>query len=296
MTETQANEAASTETTASTQPDTGATQPTNSRLEMFDNKEAPPEEKKDPDTPVEKKETSFNIPAEYKEKGWAKNIKTESDLWKTLDNAQALIGKKTIIPNLDEATPQQIEEYYAAMRPKEKTAYQFAENISDNDKAEIADILYKNGISLKQGNDVIKDYLEFQGKQITKAFDVDDFTNGLKQIYGDNFESQAKSAAAVISKNLSEADRALVEQMPNPYVHMLYRLASSIEKGYGIKESGAAATPAASVKVDIEAQRNELRKQIQEANKSPLTLNRKNELVNKLLATYPKGNQNVKTK
>ena len=49
------------------------------------------------------------IPEEYREKGWTKNINSIDDLYKAYDNAQGLIGKKTIGIPSDDASPEELK-------------------------------------------------------------------------------------------------------------------------------------------------------------------------------------------
>ena len=58
-----------------------------------------PETNNQPTQPVDNqpaKSAEFTIPETYKDKSWTKNIKSQEDLFKSYDNAQSLIGKKTI--------------------------------------------------------------------------------------------------------------------------------------------------------------------------------------------------------
>lgn len=82
--------------------------------------EAPPSETPAPEAP------SFSLPQEYQEKPWAKGIDSMESLLKQFDNAQGLIGKKTIGVPSEDASSEEWQEFYNKMgRPEEPTAYEF---------------------------------------------------------------------------------------------------------------------------------------------------------------------------
>lgn len=68
----------------------------------------------------------FSLPDEYKEKPWAKSIDSVESLLKQFDNAQSLIGKKTIGVPAEDASPEEWQEFYNRMgRPEDPKAYEF---------------------------------------------------------------------------------------------------------------------------------------------------------------------------
>jgi hypothetical protein len=237
----------------------------------------PPEQT--PATPA----SEFKIPDEYKEKGWTKALKSESDLWKTLDNAQGLIGKKMVVPNLNEATPEQVEEYYSQLRPKEKSEYKFGEEVAQEVKDSFADIFYKHGISAKQGNDLVQDYLQFERQNLAKAYDADDFVKELKSSFGDGYEKDFSESSALLRNVMSKEDAELLEKTPNRYLGIIHRLANKINKAYGIQEGGAPANNSSVGKVvNSQEERMSIIKELGKLQSRPHSLQEKQDLLHKL--------------
>lgn len=59
--------------------------------------------------------SAFSVPDAYKDKPYAANIKSAEDLWKSYDNAQALIGKPKIGVPSEQATPEEKAAFYKEM-------------------------------------------------------------------------------------------------------------------------------------------------------------------------------------
>jgi hypothetical protein len=87
---------------------------------------------------------------------------------------------------------------------------------------------------------------------------------------------------------LSAEDQALMDTIPNKYLGVVYRLTEGMRKAYGANENGDAHTQKSGVQVsvDIEAERKDLRKQMNELETRPHSALEKQTLVDKLDATY----------
>lgn len=255
------------------------TPPSNDRLNL----EPPPPPQ---DTPPDKQ---FAIPESYKDKGWAKNIKSEDDVWKMLDNTQSLVGKKTVVPDFEKATPKEIDDYYAQMRPADKSAYDLAP-IPDTERETYAELLHKHGISAKQGSDLIKEYAALQQEQLQKAYDKDAFFAELKESFGPSFEETTKKLSQSLALNLNEQDKNILNSMPNQYVALVYRLANNITNAYGVNELGiGASAPSSIAPVNIEAEATKLREQIRTIKTRPHTAAELSQLIGKLTNLYKTG-------
>ena len=241
-------------------------------------------------TVTDPKPDEFSVPDAYKEKGWAKNIKSNDDAWKMLDNAQSLAGKKTVAPDWDKATPKEIEDYYAQLRPADKSAYQFDEGLPDEMKTAFSDMLHKHGISAKQGNDLIKDYMAVEQATAAKMYDKDGFMAELKTSFGNDYEKVAGDTAKILASHLNENDKALLDKIPNQYLGVIYRVAANLNKAYGASESGSAASAPSTVSVvDVEKRAGEIRNEIIAISRRQHTAEEKQKLVDELSNLYKKG-------
>ena len=236
------------------------------------------------DTPTDESNNTptneFQIPDAYKEKGWAKNIKSTDDLWKNYDNAQQLIGKKTIgIPD-DNSTPEQLEEYYSKVRPKEASEYEFPEGTLEENKQFYSELMHKYGISKAQAKGLALDMFNME----KEAFSEKGMMEELKNSFGENdFNNIAKEASKVLSLNLSADDKALLESVPNKYLALMYRFANNVKQSYGATEGTAVINNAGSMamtKEQKQAKVTELHGKINALNSVPHSASEKQALVN----------------
>lgn len=230
----------------------------------------------------------YKIPDAYKEKPWAAKIKSDDDLWKQLDNTQALIGKKTIAPDFKTATPAEVEAYYATTRPASVDEYQFAENTAPELKTAIGSSLLKNGITAHQANAVLKEYQAAEAESMKALFTPDGMNAEMKKSFGDDWKEPAGKTAIVIKKNLSPDDSALLEKLPNQFLGLIYRIANNLTKSYGINESNAHTGAGAgnATPPDIGKVREGIRTEITALSNKPHTADQKQVLIDKLNATY----------
>lgn len=130
--------------------------------------------------PAPETKGGFEIPQEYSDRPWAKSVDSLDSLLKQFDNAQSLIGKKTIGVPADDAPKEEWEAFYAKMgRPEKPDAYEFdpfeppqdlpeAEQFkrTPEEEALLKDIFHKAGLTKSQAKAVLKLTDEaFVGKQ-----------------------------------------------------------------------------------------------------------------------------------
>lgn len=230
----------------------------------------------------------FAIPDAYKEKPWASKIKSSDDLWSQLDNTQSLIGKKIVVPDWEKADQKEIDEYVGQLRPKDTSAYKFAEDTPEAERTAYGAMLHEVGIPAPLANKLIEKYDAMQKAEIAKAFSEDGLIAEKKASFGDNYEAMGAKVAKTISSNLSKEDLAIVDtKLPNNVVGIIYRLAANMEKKYGASESGAAAGNASVVSpVNISEQANKIRSDIDALSRRQHTAEEKQTLVDQLNALY----------
>lgn len=189
-------------------------------------------EEQAPQTPVEQSTpTSFQIPQEYSNRGWAEKVKSYNDLFKAYDNAQSLIGKRPEgIPTKD-APPQEWDKFYTALgRPEKPDAYELKTQIEGlpegfdptpyEQKAKT--FFHKLGLPPEKANQAWNDYLamELEGAQQTqlqydekqKALDVE-FANITKTLWGDKYNDVSARAQEFIKTALPEELRPAINEI-----------------------------------------------------------------------------------
>lgn len=232
---------------------------------------------------------TYKVPEQYKGKPWASKIKSDDDLWKALDGAQTLIGRKEIIAPLDysKATPAEIEEYHAKTRPADKTAYEFDPETPDFMKEGVGEILYKHGIPAAQANAFMKDYLAFENEKAGEHYGPDSFLTDMKEAFGNDHEKVTGQLFNVMKKNLSVKDQEVLENIPNQYLATFYRATHNLIKAYGIKSTDLASKQAGPAEPqDIKEVRRSIRAELNGLSSKNHTAAEKAALIAKLDATY----------
>lgn len=176
----------------------------------------------------------FTIPEEYQNKGWAKNIKSQADLFKAYDNATTLIGKKTIgIPDFNNSSEEEINDFYSKLAPNDIKEYDFGEiEIDDNTKNNFAEIFKQNGINTKAGKNILNAYQQM----VEKAMGTEeDLNKELQARFGNSFnEEKEQELAGMFNKFLKKEDRQLMAKMPVKVQALMCEFANNIKKNYGI--------------------------------------------------------------
>jgi len=192
-----------------------------------------PETNNQPTKPVDNqpaKPAEFAIPEVYKEKSWAKNIKSQEDLFKSYDNAQSLIGKKTIgIPDFEKATDDELKEYYSKTAPAEAKEYEFGE-IADSDKEFFGNLFKENGLNKRQAKDIFNKYMEYSNQYRSD----EGFQEELKARFGENSIKTLDETKTFLNKYLKNEDKNILDKMPNKVVGMMLEFANNVKKDYGI--------------------------------------------------------------
>ena len=174
----------------------------------------------------EQSKNDFALPDAYKNKGWAKNIKSLDDLFKAHDNAQSLIGKKTIGIPEDWNDEKSREEFLSKVRPKTADDYQI------DAKPEVKELCHKYGLSQFQAENMAKEL-----QQLTeKEFSSDGFDEVINNIFG-NDKEKAKSTAIYIKQVLGDGANEL-NGFTNAQLAVVYRIAQRGLNGMPSEGSG----------------------------------------------------------
>lgn len=241
-------------------------------------------------TPKPADAATFTIPDEFKDKPWASKVKSQDDLWKQLANTQELIGKKTVIPDLTKATPEEKEAFYAQLRPKSGEEYTFTPDVPiDPDmKTGVVDLLMKNGVSAVQGNEIIKGYQTIEAAKVAEMFHPDGFKKTMETAFGAEWEKVTGHTRNTIKGMMNADDQKMMDALPNPYLALIYRTLGNVVKAYGIKETDSAhlGPGGGPAPTDVAGQRQAIRDQIGSLQGRPHTEQEVMALRTKLADTY----------
>lgn len=216
--------------------------------------------------------SEFSIPEEYQDRGWTKffdgktgdDLKTE--LFKSYDNSQALIGKKvgdylgtTDLKNLEnwEELKEKLTSQIAPQfnTPEDVNEYGLADLLKDENGNEVfaapaeAIEMFSNefkelGLNVEQAQGLFKKYMEFETAQFQKYTDANELEANINEMFkGDT--KQRQTCESLIKEFLPEADQQFIQDvMPNNVVEMFYKVAKGMADKYGYREGVAKDTPA----------------------------------------------------
>jgi len=168
--------------------------------------------------------TEFTVPEAYQGKGWVEKIKSSDDLWKSLDNAQSLIGRKTI-PAAD-APEAEWEKFYSAVgRPESPDKYELpdVEGIPEGVdlsqfKQKAASIAHSVGLTPKQANKLWDLYLKEElsavstGKENSRKLDAE-FDALVSERWGDRWDAVSKQTIEAVTKAVPENLRGFLKEL-----------------------------------------------------------------------------------
>lgn len=234
--------------------------------------------------------SAFKVPDAYKDKPWASKIKSEDDLYKQIDTLDTLKGKKTVVPDFKTAKPEEVEAYFNALRPAEKTAYTMPEGADKVYSETLPDILHSSGISEYQSGKLMPQLAKLQADIFENATSAEGFKDAMTKSFGDKFDGVVAGVVKEHKTHLSVEDQKMMDTMPNEYLAMVYRLTENMRKAYGASESGDAHVEGKGgvQPPDIGAQRKQLRADIAALDSKPHTAEDRQKLVDALQATYKK--------
>lgn len=217
--------------------------------------------------------SSFTIPDEYKDRGWASKIQSADDLFKSYDNAQTLIGKRPAgIPTKDASDAEWDAFYKAAGRPDEPI-YEFSDpeglpedmDLSDF-KAKASELFHKAGLNQRQAQALLNNYLELELQASSTQTEAQraeqeakdaEFDKLVTEQFGDNYEAELNKTVAAFERHAPQSLRDSLNDIivDNPRalaglvaaVNGIQREADEVKQKYGVDAgklaTGAQATP-----------------------------------------------------
>jgi hypothetical protein len=167
---------------------------------------------------------SFTVPEEYKARGWVEKIKTPDDLWKTLDNAQSLLGKKPVGLPAADAPDEEWNKYYNIARPESADKYTFSDveglpegaNL-DEAKKLAQQLMFDAGLPQKQADQLWKAYIKSETDAAKRNEQTlnQKFDEQLKAQFGDKATVAQGIAEDMIVKHVPESVRASLQKAAN---------------------------------------------------------------------------------
>lgn len=234
------------------------------------------------DTSTEGKSLGFDVPEEYQEKGWykelLKNEKPSEALLKQFDNAQSMIGKKAPGVPAADAGEEAWEAFYASTRPETAEAYELEPTDFGEEHAELAEVLrearspemvadvkemfHKFGIAPRQAKEMAAAYDQLTMKHFGDKFSQmgeqqklsaeqeaerdAKFDTLSKQVFGDDVDNVLDVAQKELERVVPEGFEKDITSLDNRSAVMLAAALHAQAKRYGAEDSWSKkdATPA----------------------------------------------------
>lgn len=259
--------------------------------------------------------SEFSIPDEYKEKGWARFFdgktgdELKSELFKSYDNSQSMIGKKVIdyLSNTDLRQLSNYEEIKKNLSAQLTPEYNVPENATDYGfenliketfgenptyQAEginnFQDKFKELGISKEQGQGIMKAYMDYQVEEFQKFTNADELEADINQMFKGNVQ-QRTQCESLIKEFLPPQDQKFIQDtMPNAVVEMFYKVAKGLVDKYDYKE-GYSAQGGSSLTMTQQQKDEEytrLTSEIEALSHRPHSEQEKQNLINQLMALY----------
>lgn len=251
------------------------------------------------ETPPKPTDVEFKLPDEYKDKSWAAKVKSQDDLYKQLDNLSSLVGKKAVVPNLKDASPEEREAFYAQLRGKDAAEYQIPKvgtvPIPEDTQPVIAKLFMENGISPTQAEPFLKGYLELREKQIAEYYNPDGFKQSMLTAFGSDWETTTGAVRNTIKSMMNADDQKALDAIPNNLLGVVYRTLGNTVKAVDatLKKYGATETfahlqaPNGQVaSTDLAGMRQGLRDQLAALSMRPHEAGEKDAIIQKLTESY----------
>ena len=242
--------------------------------------------------PADPASPEFKLPDAYKDKPWASKVKSLDDLYKQIDTLDALKGKKTIVPNLKDATPEEREAFYAQLRGKDASEYVIPTTTSvpipDDTQPAVAKMFMDNGISPVQAEGFIKEYLGLREKQIASYYEPEGFKKSMETAFGPEWEKLTGQVRNTIKGMMNADDQKALDSIPNHLLGVVYRTLGNTIKAYGVKETDTAHFGAGgkAAPTDLASQRQSIRDQMTALSSRPHTAQEQQALSEALAKTY----------
>jgi len=208
-------------------------------------------------------EKDFSIPEEYKDKKYLKDVKSLKDIYKKLDGAEQLLGRRPQgIPEVN-APQEEWEKFYSYIRPKETNGYKLDNIKNENYKNFLSNAFFESGLSIQQAeklqkniDNMFKPFLE-EAKLKTEK----EFSAILNKTYGNNVKQVETVARDMINKFSSKELKPMLTNLDNNSLMIMVDVLNNVYKEY-INEDTVNMKATGSMQISAEQLREEARKLI----------------------------------
>lgn len=246
--------------------------------------------------------SEFSIPEAYKGKGWAEKIKTPDDVWKSLDSAQSMLGKRPAgIPAL-EASAEEWTKFAEALRPKSADDYGLGavEGLPEGFdvapyKEKAQKLMHEAGLDKRQADALWKQYMaaEMTSASERNAARDKEYDEGMAKLFGDKAADAATAAQEIIKATVPEELRAgfaNLKNEPQAMVAVIKALTAMqdevarVKKEYGVEGGLPGETPPADGKSMDEMVKEQAKLRLSKAFSDPLHVEHRktNDEINRL--------------
>lgn len=219
-------------------------------------------------------EAAFAVPEQYSDRGWASNVKSLDDVYSQFDNAQTMLGKKTIPGN--DATHEQLEEFYSQLRPETLDGYELSlpegmeVDVNDEQQAAYKQLFSDIGLTPRQANALYQGSAKLEVEKAAKFLEGQpteeqlntEFDKVLEEKYGDKADEAIKITLQH-ALNHSEETKAALADLPNAQmlamVDLVYSMHGKIPSEEGAPGTGDPASGSKSLEQKV-TEANELRR------------------------------------
>ena len=236
---------------------------------------------------TDKQGGEFKVPDEYADRGWAKKVKSEDDLYKQLDELDKLAGKKQLgIDDFDATNSEHVSSVLDKMKPESVDAYEAPEYMDDATKDLATNALFEAGVPPEPANKALNQVAEQLKQQDVDNFSKEGLENVLKEQFGDKYEQRFGQLQKEVREVLDDKQVEAIENMPNQTIGLLFSSFDKIMQAHGARDGTSPAGnnegSGALTKEAAASQITDVRKQLNELSSKPHTQEQRSQLISRL--------------
>lgn len=189
------------------------------------------------------------VPQEFQDRPYLKPLlekpltpEAYNELFKKLDGAEKLVGKKTGIPDSATATPEEWEQFYAKLRPETADAYEFkSKDGAPPPDAEfvkgIKGIFHKAGLTKHQAALVQEQFDAFVGEKVAAKVEAEkkldaEFEAMTAKAFGADNAKTLESAKVLMNDLTPDELKPYLAKLPNEALVVLTGIMGAVRAKY----------------------------------------------------------------